>query len=189
MSPVHHHVTNDPHHIGIEQFVGSWVSESGGRLSPEPVSRSSPMLARRTLARTSWAADSATRVDFIEGHLRIVEFPTHNPTHNLRCLVRLAGILSASLNVAGEEVTATLVRLYGRVSGISVNATRVGRTSPRCVAKTVINANLAATRALLGCDVAASLLFLLIFTTQILLRPEVRFTRSEPSLLSLGPLG
>ena len=53
----------------------------------------------------------------------------------------------------------------------------------------IINSQLAATRALLGCGVAAGLLPLLIFSTQILIRPEFRFTRTEPSLLSLGPLG
>lgn len=64
--------------------------------------------------------------------------------------------------------------------------------------KTVVNANrntgiinspVAATKALLACGVAAGLLFLLVFSTQALVRPEFRFTRSEPSLLSLGPLG
>jgi hypothetical protein len=53
----------------------------------------------------------------------------------------------------------------------------------------IINSQLAATRALLGCGVAAGLLSLLIFSTQILIRPEFRFARTEPSLLSLGHLG
>lgn len=64
--------------------------------------------------------------------------------------------------------------------------------------KTVVNANqntgimnpqMAATRTLLRCGVAAGPLFLVIFVIQILARPEFRFTRSEPSLLSLGPMG
>ena len=45
------------------------------------------------------------------------------------------------------------------------------------------------TSALLKCGVAAGPLFLLIFVTQILLRPGFLFTRDEPSLLSIGPLG
>lgn len=45
------------------------------------------------------------------------------------------------------------------------------------------------TSTLLRCGLAAGPLFLLIFATQILLRPEFRFTRDEPSLLSIGPLG
>lgn len=45
------------------------------------------------------------------------------------------------------------------------------------------------TSTLLRCGLAAGPLFLLIFATQILLRPELRFTRDEPSLLSIGPLG
>lgn len=45
------------------------------------------------------------------------------------------------------------------------------------------------TSTLLRCGLAAGPPFLLIFATQILLRPEFRFTRDEPSLLSIGPLG
>lgn len=45
------------------------------------------------------------------------------------------------------------------------------------------------TSTLLRCGLAAGPLFLLIFATQILLRPEFRFTRDEPSLLRIGPLG
>lgn len=64
--------------------------------------------------------------------------------------------------------------------------------------KRVVNANrnagitssqVTATRALLGSGVAAGPLFLLTFVIQILVRPEFRFTRSEPSVLSIGPLG
>ncbi len=51
------------------------------------------------------------------------------------------------------------------------------------------NSNLCATRLLLRCGVIAGPLFLLIFATQVPLRPEFHFTRSEPSSLSLGPLG
>lgn len=52
-----------------------------------------------------------------------------------------------------------------------------------------ISSQVAATRALLRCGVAAGPLFLLIFAMQILVRPEYLFTRSQPSLLSIGPLG
>jgi hypothetical protein len=50
-------------------------------------------------------------------------------------------------------------------------------------------AALSATRTLLRCGVIAGPLFLLVFALQIPLRPEFHFTRSEPSSLSLGPLG
>jgi hypothetical protein len=53
----------------------------------------------------------------------------------------------------------------------------------------IISYEVTATRALLGCGVAAGPLFLLTFVIQILVRPEFRFTRSEPSVLSIGPLG
>lgn len=46
-----------------------------------------------------------------------------------------------------------------------------------------------ATRALVGCGIAAGPLFLSIFVMQIAVRPEFSFTRSEPSVLSIGPLG
>src|SRR5262245_18294026 len=46
-----------------------------------------------------------------------------------------------------------------------------------------------AARTLLSCGVAAGAIFLLIFAIQMLVHPEFHFTRSEPSLLSLGPLG
>ena len=64
--------------------------------------------------------------------------------------------------------------------------------------KPVLNANrntgitsrqVTATRTLLHCGVAAGPVFLLIFVIQILVRPEFRFARSEPSILSIGPLG
>lgn len=45
------------------------------------------------------------------------------------------------------------------------------------------------TSTLLKCGVAAGPLFLLIFVMQILLRPGFLFTRDQPSLLSIGPLG
>jgi hypothetical protein len=48
---------------------------------------------------------------------------------------------------------------------------------------------IAATTTLLRCGVAAGPLFLLILAIQILVRPEFLFTRTEPSLLSIGPLG
>lgn len=53
----------------------------------------------------------------------------------------------------------------------------------------IIRSEVIATRALLGCGVAAGPLFLLTFVIQILVHPEFRFTRSEPSVLSIGPLG
>jgi len=46
-----------------------------------------------------------------------------------------------------------------------------------------------AARALLSCGVASGPIFLLIFVIQILIHPEFHFTRSEPSLLSIGALG
>jgi len=46
-----------------------------------------------------------------------------------------------------------------------------------------------AARTLLRCGVASGLIFLLIFVIQILIHPEFHFTRSEPSLLSIGSLG
>lgn len=52
-----------------------------------------------------------------------------------------------------------------------------------------ISSQVAATRTLLRCGVAAGPLFLLIFAIQILVRPEFLFTRNQPSLLSIGPLG
>lgn len=52
-----------------------------------------------------------------------------------------------------------------------------------------MSSQVATTGTLLRCGLAAGPLFLLIFATQILLRPEFRFTRDEPSLLSIGPLG
>lgn len=53
----------------------------------------------------------------------------------------------------------------------------------------IISSEVTATRALLGCGVAAGPLFLLTLVIQILARPEFRFTRSQPSLLSIGPWG
>ena len=53
----------------------------------------------------------------------------------------------------------------------------------------IISPEVTATRALLGCGVAAGPLFLMTFLMQILVRPGFRFTRSEPSVLSIGPLG
>jgi hypothetical membrane protein len=64
--------------------------------------------------------------------------------------------------------------------------------------KPVVNANrnagipsrqVTATRTLLNSGVAAGPVFLLIFVIQILVRPEFRFARSQPSILSIGPLG
>jgi hypothetical protein len=52
-----------------------------------------------------------------------------------------------------------------------------------------INSRANATRTLLCCGVAAGPLFLLLFAIQIFIRPEYHFTRSEPSLLSLGTRG
>jgi len=46
-----------------------------------------------------------------------------------------------------------------------------------------------AARTLLSCGVAAGPIFLLIFAIQMLIHPEFHFARSEPSLLSIGPLG
>ena len=46
-----------------------------------------------------------------------------------------------------------------------------------------------AVRTLLRCGVASGLIFLLIFVVQILVHPEFHFTRSEPSLLSIGSWG
>jgi hypothetical protein len=37
--------------------------------------------------------------------------------------------------------------------------------------------------------VASGPIFLLIFVIQILIHPDLHFTRCEPSLLSVGPLG
>lgn len=45
------------------------------------------------------------------------------------------------------------------------------------------------TASLLRCGVLAGPLFLAIFAIQLILRPDFHFTRTEPSLLSLGPLG
>jgi len=45
------------------------------------------------------------------------------------------------------------------------------------------------TRSLLSCGVVAGPFFLLIFAIQALARSEFQFTRSEPSVLSLGPWG
>ncbi|HEV2498924.1 MAG TPA: DUF998 domain-containing protein [Terriglobia bacterium] len=53
----------------------------------------------------------------------------------------------------------------------------------------IIGSQMAATKVLLRCGVAAGPLFLVIFAMQVLVRPEFRFTRSEPSQLSIGPLG
>jgi hypothetical protein len=51
------------------------------------------------------------------------------------------------------------------------------------------SAGLRAARALLTCSVVAGPLFLLIFVIQIFVRPQFHFTRSEPSLLSIGSPG
>lgn len=53
----------------------------------------------------------------------------------------------------------------------------------------LIGSQVAATQVLLRCGVAAGPLFLAIFVMQVLVRPEFRFTRGEPSQLSIGPLG
>jgi Protein of unknown function (DUF998) len=53
----------------------------------------------------------------------------------------------------------------------------------------IISSEVTATRAVLGCSVAAGPLFLLTLVIQALVRPEFRFTRSELSVLSIGPLG
>ena len=45
------------------------------------------------------------------------------------------------------------------------------------------------TRTLLFCGVVAGPFFLLIFAIQVFARSEFQFTRSEPSMLSLGPWG
>ena len=45
------------------------------------------------------------------------------------------------------------------------------------------------TRTLLYCGVVAGPFFLLIFAIQVFARSEFQFTRSEPSMLSLGPWG
>jgi Protein of unknown function (DUF998) len=45
------------------------------------------------------------------------------------------------------------------------------------------------TRTLLSCGFVAGPLFLLIFSIQVFARSEFQFTRSEPSMLSLGPWG
>ena len=45
------------------------------------------------------------------------------------------------------------------------------------------------TRTLLSCGVVAGPFFLLIFAIQVFARSEFQFTRSEPSMLSLGPWG
>jgi len=45
------------------------------------------------------------------------------------------------------------------------------------------------TRSLLSCGVVAGPFFLLIFAIQAFARSEFQFTRSEPSVLSLGPWG
>jgi len=45
------------------------------------------------------------------------------------------------------------------------------------------------TRTLLSCGVSAGPFFLLIFAIQVFARSEFQFTRSEPSMLSLGPWG
>jgi hypothetical protein len=50
----------------------------------------------------------------------------------------------------------------------------------------IISSEVTATRALLGCSVAAGPLFLLTLVIQILVRPEFHFTRSEPTVLSIG---
>jgi uncharacterized protein DUF998 len=44
-------------------------------------------------------------------------------------------------------------------------------------------------RTLISCGVVAGPLFLLIFAIQVLARSDFRFTRSEPSALSIGPWG
>src|SRR5690348_18497736 len=50
-------------------------------------------------------------------------------------------------------------------------------------------AGLRTIRTLLTCGLVAGPLFLIVFVIQILVRPEFHFAHSEPSLLSIGPLG
>ena len=50
-------------------------------------------------------------------------------------------------------------------------------------------AGLRTIRTLLTCGLVAGPLFLVVFVIQILVRPEFHFAHSEPSLLSIGPLG
>ena len=51
------------------------------------------------------------------------------------------------------------------------------------------NADVMATRILIACGALAGPLFLAVFLLQIIIRPGFDFIHSEPSLLSIGPLG